>query len=91
MKSDTLVLIAAAGLGLFLVAKVAKQIAGSGPSSIVTGANRSTAVPVYDSTTLLAYDTNNAGMTLADQYAAYGAGRTVADVYGNSGYLGVQK
>ena len=84
MKTDTLLIIAAAGLGLFFIARVAKGISKStSPES--TGAGRQTAAPDTWSRT------PNGGLTLAQQYGEYGAGQAVANVYDQAGYFGTTK
>lgn len=83
MKTDTLIIIAAGAVGLYLISKVAKGMTKA-PSPASTGQAHTTAVP-YASTS------GNDTMTLADQYKEYGYGHNVADVYDQTGYLGTTK
>lgn len=85
MKTDTLVLIAAAGLGLFFISRVAKGMGGTSPTS--TGAARATAAP--DGVNLFA-GTEAANMTpLQDAYNT--SGYYTAEVYNGLGYMGTTK
>ena len=81
MKTDTLVIIGAAAVGLYFIAKVAKSI-GTTPAPTVTGAARQSAVSMG-----LWNDTTNVP-TLAAQYGEYGMGRAMAEGYGTAGYTG---
>ena len=79
MKTETLLIVAAAAAGLYFISKVAKSI-GNGTSPASTGADHAAAVP-------MGFNIPNAAMSLADQYKAYGAGRDVSSVYDQTGYL----
>ena len=86
MKNDTLLIIGAAAVGLFFISRVAKGM-GGGASPSSTGAARAVAVP---SQSLWTTPTDTT-LTLGQQYAEYGYGAGVAEVYNNSGYLGTTK
>lgn len=83
MKTDTLLIIAAAGLGLFFIAKVAKGM-GASTSPASTGAGRATAVPAGIN---LFANAPMGGVELASLQRAY-AQYDFGAPYGSAGYLG---
>lgn len=86
MNKDTLAIIAAAGLGLYVISKATGIKLWGGAAPTATGANRVAAV-----NTDLSNGGPNAGMTLADQYKEYAYGRAVANVYDDTGILGIHQ
>ena len=99
MKTITTVaLMAAVGVGVFLVAKSFNRYGGGRVASIVNGAARATGLP-YLGSSFAGYDNGrdepNATMPIRNQREEYGAGRRVAEVYAaggmldtNDGYMG---
>lgn len=90
MKTITTVaLVAAIGLGAFLILKRGGIKAGGAVAGIVNGAARATGLPAYSASQDLYQASGNKGMTMRDQYEQYGAGRRVAEVYDQRGMTGL--
>ena len=101
MKKENLIILAAAGLGLFVLSKVAKggTILGTSarPAAIVNGSARTSAVDwngtdpgngtPFGGNNTLGYMGGGTGLTLNEGQAGY----QVANVYDPIGYLGIGK
>lgn len=82
MKTDTLVIIGAAAVGLYFISKVAKSMSAA-KAPTVTGAARQSAVSMG-----LWSDASQPTLTLPQQYGEYGNGRAMSEGYGTAGYTG---
>lgn len=94
MKKENLLIIAAAGIGLFMLSKFAKGgtlfASAGGTAPTVNGSARTAAVNAAPSSNIFSPGygiTNGVGLTLGGE----GQGFQVANVYDSMGYLGTTK